>query len=46
MSCHGRDVGIGSKKLVISGLQDYDAEKMDTFVTNFTQLKLANPCSA
>lgn len=46
MSCHGHDVGIGSKKLVISGLQEYDAEKMETFVANFAQLKAANPCSA
>ena len=46
MRCQGRAVGTGSKKLVISGLQAYDAEKMETFVTNFTQLKAANPCSA
>ncbi|GHB21668.1 DUF3581 family protein [Salinicola rhizosphaerae] len=46
MGCHGRHVGVGTKKLVISGLQDYDAEKMDTFVTSFAQLKAANPCSA
>ncbi|WP_110649926.1 DUF3581 family protein [Salinicola peritrichatus] len=46
MSCNGRPVGTGSKKLVISGLQAYDAEQMETFVTNFVQLKAANPCSA
>jgi len=46
MSCNGHDLGSGSKKLVISGLQDYDAEKMDTFVTNFARLKAANSCSA
>ncbi|WP_110666600.1 DUF3581 family protein [Salinicola halophilus] len=46
MRCHGKAVGIGSKKLVISGLQEYDAEKMDTFVTDFVKLQSTSPCSA
>ncbi|WP_251977250.1 DUF3581 family protein [Salinicola avicenniae] len=46
MRCGERDVGTGSKKLVISGLQPYDADQMETFVTTFAQLKAANPCSA
>lgn len=37
----GESVGIGSKKLVVSGLQDYDADAMDEIVAEFYRLKAA-----
>lgn len=46
MSCNGQPVGTGSKKLVISGLEAYDADKMETFVIDFARLQSSSPCSA
>lgn len=37
----GRPFGSGWKKLVISGLRDYDAERMRAFVEHFRQIKAA-----
>nr|WP_297458997.1 DUF3581 family protein [uncultured Halomonas sp.] len=37
MTSRGGPVGSGSKKLVVSGLRDYDAAVMDAFVSEFTQ---------
>ncbi|MHB0775653.1 DUF3581 family protein [Halomonas sp. WWR20] len=39
MMSQGRQVGRGSKKLVISGLQPYDASVMDDFVDKFNRRK-------
>ncbi len=38
---NGRSFGAGWKKLVISGLRDYDAERMRAFVEHFRQRKAA-----
>jgi len=37
----GKAVGVGSKKLVVSGLCDYNAEQMDAIVAEFYRLKAA-----
>lgn len=37
----GKSVGVGSKKLVVSGLCDYDAVEMDAIVAEFYRLKAA-----
>ncbi|WP_311946123.1 DUF3581 family protein [Halomonas piscis] len=37
----GKPVGVGSKKLVVSGLCDYDAGEMDAIVDEFYRLKAA-----
>ncbi len=37
----GRSFGAGWKKLVISGLRDYDAERMRAFVEHFRRIKAA-----
>ncbi|HSH57013.1 MAG TPA: DUF3581 domain-containing protein, partial [Halomonas sp.] len=37
----GEQVGTGSKKLVVSGLCDYDAEAMEEIVAEFYRLKAA-----
>ena len=39
MTSQGEAVGSGSKKLVVSGLRDYDADVMDAFVNEFTRRK-------
>lgn len=39
MNAGGRPLGTGAKKLVVSGLQPYDAEVMDTFVETFSRRK-------
>lgn len=39
MLSQGKPVGNGSKKLVVSGLQPYDAEVMDAFVEAFNRRK-------
>ncbi len=39
MSAGGKPLGTGAKKLVVSGLQPYDAEVMDTFVETFSRRK-------
>lgn len=39
MTSQGETVGYGSKKLLVSGLQPYDAEVMDAFVDEFNQRK-------
>lgn len=40
MTAQGRPVGSGSKKLLVSGLQPYDAEVMDSFVDEFNRRKV------
>ncbi|QEM83122.1 DUF3581 family protein [Halomonas binhaiensis] len=42
----GEDIGVGSKKLVVSGLCAYDAEAMDDIVSEFYRLKAAHTVSA
>ncbi|MGS2744345.1 DUF3581 family protein [Halomonas sp. LS-001] len=37
----GKAVGVGSKKLVVSGLCEYNAEQMDAIVAEFYRLKAA-----
>jgi len=39
-------IGTGSKKLVVSGLCDYDAEAMDEVVAEFYRLKAAHEAEA
>ncbi|SHF70147.1 Protein of unknown function [Modicisalibacter ilicicola DSM 19980] len=39
MTHQGETVGSGSKKLVVSGLRDYDAAVMDSFVDDFVRRK-------
>ncbi|MDW5377679.1 DUF3581 family protein [Halomonas sp. HP20-15] len=39
MSAGGQPLGTGAKKLVVSGLQPYDAEVMDSFVETFSRRK-------
>ncbi|QJQ96301.1 MULTISPECIES: DUF3581 family protein [Halomonadaceae] len=39
MTAQGKEIGHGSKKLVVSGLREYDAEEMDAIVTEFYRLK-------
>lgn len=39
MLADGESVGSGSKKLVVSGLQPYDADVMDAFVEDFNRRK-------
>ncbi|MCL7931036.1 DUF3581 family protein [Halomonas llamarensis] len=43
---NGEAVGWGSKKLVVSGLCDYDAEAMEAIVAEFYRLKAAYEVSA
>ncbi|WP_027966073.1 DUF3581 family protein [Halomonas halocynthiae] len=42
----GEEIGTGSKKLVVSGLCDYDAQAMDAVVDEFYRLKAAHEASA
>ncbi|MBB3139422.1 DUF3581 family protein [Halomonas organivorans] len=42
----GEEVGTGSKKLVVSGLCDYDAGAMDAVVEEFYRLKAAHEADA
>lgn len=42
----GEAIGTGSKKLVVSGLCDYDAEAMDEVVAEFYRLKAAHEAEA
>ncbi|MFG6177901.1 DUF3581 family protein [Halomonas sp. THAF12] len=42
----GEEVGIGSKKLVVSGLCDYDSDAMDAVVEEFYRLKAAHEADA
>jgi hypothetical protein len=37
----GRDVGAGTKHLLISGLRPYDEQRMTTFIEAFNQRKAA-----
>jgi len=39
-------IGTGSKKLVVSGLCDYDADAMDEVVAEFYRLKAAHEAQA
>lgn len=39
LTSNGKVIGHGSKKLVVSGLRDYDAEAMDAIVEEFYRLK-------
>lgn len=42
----GEAIGTGSKKLVVSGLCDYDAKAMDEVVAEFYRLKAAHEAEA
>jgi len=45
MSADGQPLGTGAKKLVVSGLQPYDAEIMESFVETFSRRKAAYEAS-
>lgn len=42
ITAEGEEVGVGSKKLVVSGLCDYDPEAMDEVVAEFYRLRAAH----